>query len=99
MKYTKPFSKWDKDKIIQIIHNAGFICSEENAGIFSFYIYENTFRNSYKIYLTPSGLFICNPNVRISKLIKSYKQLTIRLQTLFKRENEEETNMDKKEFI
>lgn len=84
LKYSQPFDKWDKDKIIKVIHNAGFICSEEDAGIFSFYIYENTFNNRYIIYLTPTGLFICNPNIRISNLIKSYRQLAVDLKILYK---------------
>jgi len=75
MKHNYPFNKWDKDKIISIIKECGFSLNEEWAGIYCFYYVENKFSNSYILYLQRTSCYVCNPNVRITDSIKSYKQL------------------------
>jgi len=73
--YNYPFNKWNKDKIISIIRECGFVFYDEYAGIFKFYYMGNKFSSSYILYLQKTSCYICNPNVRITDPIKSYKQL------------------------
>ena len=73
--YCPPFQKWNKQKIIGIIKKNGFSFEHEYGGIFSFYIDKNVFENMYTLYLQRTQLYICEPNIRISDGIKSYKKL------------------------
>lgn len=52
-----------------------FLFDYEDGGNFHFYIGENTFKNSYILYLQRTRLYICDPNIRISDGLQSYKSL------------------------
>jgi len=85
-----PFHKWDKNKIINIIKENGFIFNNEYGGIFDFHSADanntNKFYLNYLLYLRRTILYICNPNVRISQTIKSHKKLNEYLKILKEKE-------------
>jgi len=77
VKHDYPFNKWDKDKIISIIRECGFVFFDECAGIYEFYCMKNKSSSPYILYLQRTSCYICNSNVRITDPIKSYKQLRL----------------------
>jgi len=84
-KLVSPFNKWNKEKINSLIKKNGFIVSNDfNGGIFCFHKGTDTFENKFLIYLTKSGLYICNQSVRVTNLIKSYKAVDCELNRLAK---------------
>lgn len=87
MKYALPFSKWDKDQIIKMIKENGFVFENEYGGTFQFNHPEadrkGNFHLNYVLYLHRTMLCVCNPNIRISPSIKSHKQLNEYLKDLY----------------
>lgn len=83
-----PFSKWNKNTIINTIKDNGFILRDEYGGIFSFHHpnanRKDNFHLNYQIYLRRTMLLVCNGNVQISPSIKSHKQLDEYLKELSK---------------